>query len=122
MFLTLGLARVHRLEHFFCYMIGNFRPDGCHFVLAFHVRHGCVLVLLLKFVDLFTSCIDDRFLIGWRDHVVDADRHTRTRCIQEAHRLEVVKKENRRLMSKAQMAIAYERLQAFLLQCSIDER
>src|SRR5690606_3030266 len=97
-------------------------PDGRNLVRTFEVGHRRIFVLLAKLFDLLQSLIDDALLRGRRDHVVDTDRKARTRRVQEAHRLQIVKKSDGLLVSKLQVAESYERLQAFLLERSVDVR
>jgi hypothetical protein len=67
-------AVVHRLEHFLCDFVSNFRPDSDDLVVAFAVRDYAVEILLLNRNHILLGLINQTLLRRRCYKIVNADR------------------------------------------------
>ena len=110
------------LEHLVSNTLGDVRPDGDDFVVAFAVGDRAIEVLLLHFDHFVLGGVDELRLDAGDDHVADADGDAGFRCVEEAEFFQLVEHEHGLLEAEAQVAILHESLDAFLLEQTIDER
>src|SRR6185369_6061265 len=103
------------------HFVSDFRPDGDDFVVAFTVRDNAVEILLFDSNHVFVSLVDKSLLRGRSHQIVDTDRDTRFRRVQEAEGLEIVKHFDGHLVAQSDVRVVNERLQAFFLQRAVDE-
>src|SRR5581483_3280819 len=110
------------VEHLVGYFFRNGRPDFDDLVVTLAVSNSAVEVLLLNVDHLLLGVFHQRVLVLGDDHVVNADRQSRTRGVVEAERLDAVEHLHRGLETKAQIGIVHELADSLLLEQAIDVR
>jgi hypothetical protein len=63
------------IHHGLGHLVTGATPDVDHLVVAFTDGDKAGRVLLLDFLDLCFGCRDQALLLGWHQHVIDADRN-----------------------------------------------
>src|SRR6185503_11601528 len=77
---------LHGLEHFFRDALRDLGPDFDDFVVLFAAGDGTFLVLFLHLNDRLLRFIDKTGLFAGDDHIVNTDRDSGARGVQEAQR------------------------------------
>src|SRR5581483_7039922 len=87
-------AGAQLLHHLTGDLLGDVRPDVDHLVVALAVGDETLAVLLLDLVDLFLRLRDQLFLLRRDVHVVDADRGTPARGVEEPDVLDLIQQDD----------------------------
>src|ERR1035441_2097885 len=117
-----AVRRLHLLEHGLRHRLRDAMPDVDDLVVAFAVRDGALLALVLDLEHVLAGTRDELGLRVGNVHVVDADRDAGLRRHVEADGLDDVEDLDRALEPVMYETEVDEVLQALLLERSVQER